>query len=103
MLQYIPFNLSRNNDYIRSLVDLGDDKFTFIIRWNEYCDCFFMDIQDLDGNYLLSGRALVNGLIVRHHDLPFGMVFLQLQGKTYEPTIDNINEFGLVYEVEEEE
>ena len=69
--QVIRFKLNRNNDYISSLVDLADNKFTFTIRWNEYCDCFFMDIQDLDGNYLLAGRALVNGLLIRHYDLPF--------------------------------
>jgi len=101
MYEYKTFKLNRNNDYISCLVNLGEDKFTFIIRWNEYCDCFFMDIQDLDGNYLLSGRALVNGLIVRHHKLPYNMVFLNLQGKNYEPTIDNIEEFGLIYEVDE--
>lgn len=101
MLECVQFSLNRNDDYISYLVTLEEDKFTFIIRWNEYCDCFFMDIQDLDGNYLLAGRALVNGLIIRHHDLPYNMVFLNLQGKNYEPTIDNIEEFGLIYEVDE--
>ena len=85
MQECIIFNLDRNNDYVSFLTNLADDKFTFIIRWNEYCECFFMDIQDLDGNYLLSGRALVNGLIVRHQNLPYNMVFLNLQGKNYEP------------------
>lgn len=99
MYDYIQFNLSRNDDYVSYFINVIDKKFSFIVRWNEYCECFFLDIRDLDGNYLLSGRALVNGLIVRHKDLPCNMVFLNLQGENCEPTIDNIKDFGLVYEV----
>lgn len=96
--QYIQFDLDRNNTFVSFLTDLGENKFTFTLRWNDYCDCFFMDIQDLDNNYLLSGRAVVNNLIVRHQDLPYTMLFTHVQGETYEPTIDNISEFGLFYE-----
>lgn len=102
---YIQFNANRNNTWISSLTDLGDEKFTFSIRWNDYCNCFFMDIQDLDSNYLISGLALTNFLPIRHPKLPYNLLFAHIDNKTYEPTIDNITEFGLFYddgEVEEE-
>ena len=95
---YINFNLDRENTFVKFLVDLAKNKFTFTLRWNDYCDCFFMDIQNLDGDYILSGRAVVNNLVIRHPDLPFLLYFSHLQGETYEPTIDNISEFGLFYE-----
>lgn len=102
-LQYLQFNLDRKNTFISSLVDLNEDKFTFTLRWNEYCDAFNMDIQDIDNNYLISGLALTNNLIIRHQDLPYLMIFTHINDETYEPTIDNIKEFGLVYDDGEEE
>ena len=95
---YIQFNANRESDYISSLVSLGDEMFTFVLRWNEYCNCFFMDIIDLDGNYIISGIALVNNLFIRHYKLPYVLFFTHQQGKNYEPTIDNMNEFGLYYD-----
>lgn len=101
-LYYIQFNADRNNTWTSSLVDLADEKYTFSIRWNDYCNCFFMDIQDLDGNYLMSGLALANNLSIRHQKLPYKMLFTHIDGKIYEPTIDNITEFGLFYDDGEE-
>ena len=97
-MKYIQFNLDRNNTFVDFLIDLGENKFTFTLRWNDYCDCFTMDIQDIDANYLISGLAVVNNLIIRHKNLPYIMLFTHIYGETYEPTIDNINEFGLFYE-----
>lgn len=94
----LQFNLDRNNTFVSFLTDIGENKFTFTLRWNDYCDCFFMDIQDIDANYLISGLAVVNNLIIRHQDLPYVMIFAHLQEESYEPTIDNITEFGLLYE-----
>ena len=97
-MKYIQFNLNRNNMFVSFLNDLGGEKFTFTLRWDEYSECFFMDIQDLDGKYIISGRALVNNLIIRNQNLPYIMMFTHTQGETYEPTIDNIMEFGLFYD-----
>lgn len=97
-MKYIQFKLDRNNTFVNFLTDLGDNKFTFTLRWNDYSDCFYLDIQDIDATYLISGLALVNNLIVRHPALPYVMLFTHLQGEIYEPTIDNIMEFGLFYE-----
>ena len=100
---YIQFKADRNNTYISSLVDLGDEKFTFTLRWNDYCDCFFMDIQDIDANYLISGLALTNFLPIRHPKLPYNLLFANINNETYKPTIDNIDEFGLFYDDGESE
>lgn len=97
-LRYLQFNLDRANTFVSFFTNLGENKFTFTIRWNEYCNCFFMDIQDIDANYLISGLAIVNNLTIRHPNLPYVMLFTHIQNETYEPTIDNINEFGLVYD-----
>lgn len=100
-LEYLQFNLDRQNTYISNLVDLANNKFTFTLRWNDYCNCFFMDIQDIDANYLLSGLAVTNNLIFRHQKIPYPLMFIHINGETYEPTIDNIKEFGLMYDNEE--
>lgn len=102
-LQYLQFNLDRQNTFISSLTDLSDNKFVFTLRWNDYCNCFYMDIQNLDGQYLISGLAITNNLIIRHQDLPYIMLFAHINGEVYEPTIDNITEFGLVYDNGEEQ
>lgn len=94
----IQFKVNRNNTWVSSLVNLGDEKFTFSLRWNDYCNCFFMDIQDIDSNYLISGLAVTNYLFVRHPKLPYKLIFSHLDNKPYQPTIDNIQEFGLFYD-----
>lgn len=98
MQKYIQFKLDRNNTYISGLTDLGDSKYTFVIRWDEDYDYFLMDIQDLNGDYIISGVALVNNLLIRNVKLPYTMLYTHLNNEVYEPTIDNITEFGLVYE-----
>ena len=96
--RYIQFNLNRDNTYISGLTDIGDSKYTFVIRWDEDYDYFTMDIQDLSGEYIISGVALVNNLLIRNVKLPYVFYFTHLNDDIYEPTIDNITEFGLVYE-----
>jgi len=40
---------------------------------------------------------LVNNLVIRNYKLPYILMFMHQQDKNYEPTIDNISEFGLFY------
>lgn len=101
--RYIQFNLNRENTYIRSLVNLGDEKFTFTIRWDEEYDYFLLDIQNLDAEYIVCGVALVNNLIIRKKELPYVLLYTHLNGELYEPTIDCINEFGFTYDDGNEE
>ena len=103
MIQTISFNgFNNNNPYVRYFIQLKENTYIFILRWSPYCDCGFLSITDYNNNPIVTGKALVNNLKIRNYNLPYVMEFLQINGETYEPTIDNIeNEFVLVYDDEE--
>lgn len=104
MIKQINFNnLNNNTPYKQYFINIGENTYIFTVRWNEYCDCAFLSINDYENNPIISGVALVNGLKIRNNNLPYMFLFTQINGETYEPTIDNIaNEFVLVYEDGEE-
>ena len=90
-----------NNQNVGYFVKLNDKNFTFNCRWNSYAECGFLTIEDEYGNKIITGRALVNGLRIRHKDIPYVLYFKHNNDETYEPTLDNISkEFSFVYEVE---
>ena len=90
---------NKNNTYY---VNMADSTYIFRVRWSDYCDCGFLSISDYNNNTIVSGKALVNNLVIRNHNLPYTLYFVQLYGETYEPTIDIIaNEFDIVYEDED--
>lgn len=100
-IQLKNFNIdNQNNTYY---VNIADDTYIFRVRWSEYCDCGFLSISDYNDNKIVSGKALVNNLIIRNHKLPYTMFFVHLDGEKYEPTLDTIaNEFAIVYEDEDD-
>ena len=99
MAEYIFFNgLNEENRYIRYFVEIKDETYIFTVRWNNYCNCAFLSISDYNNNPIISGIALVNGLIIKNKNLPYNFVFIQINDETYEPTLENISkEFALVY------
>lgn len=104
MIQTINFNgFNTDNLYKQYFTNIGEDTYIFTVRWSEYCNCAFLSIADYENNPIISGVALVNGLRIRNNNLPYVFYFVQINGETYEPTIDNIaDEFVLVYEDGEE-
>lgn len=101
-IQFKGFN--RDNSYNNYLIVIGDNTYSFIIRWLDYCDCAFLNINDEDGEPIISGKALVNNLKIRNNLLPYAFMFVHINNETYEPTIDNIaEEFALIYDDGEEE
>ena len=104
MIQTISFNnFNSDNLYTQYFTDIGEDTYIFTVRWSDYCNCAFLSINDYENNPIISGLALVNGLRIRNNNLPYVFYFVQINGETYEPTIDNIaDEFVLVYEDGEE-
>lgn len=96
-IQLKNFNIdNQNNTYY---VNMADDTYIFRVRWSDYCGCGFLSISDYNNNTIVSGKALVNNLVIRNHNLPYTLFFIQLEGETYEPTIDTIaDEFAIVYE-----
>lgn len=101
-VQTITFSgINEDNPNNRYFVTLNDENFIFKIKWRNECNCAFLSIADDDNNPIISGRALVNGLYIRNHNLPYVMVFAHINGEKYEPTIDTIStEFALVYDDE---
>lgn len=101
VLQFKNFN--KKSPYISTFIDIKDNTYIFTLRWSDYCDCAFLSIMDYDNNPIITGKALVNNLRIRHNKLPYIFVFTHLYGKTYEPTIDNIaSEFALTYVSDDE-
>lgn len=104
MIQTISLNgFDNNSPCVRYFIELKENTYIFTVRWIDYCDCAFLNITDYDDNPIITGLALVNGLTIRNSKLPYEMEFLQINGETYEPTIDNIsNEFAFIYDDEVE-
>lgn len=104
-MKYIQFtNFNEKNQNNRYYITLGEDTYILNLKWSKYCDCAFLSINDYNNNPIISGRALTNGTFIRNNLLPYTFAFLQLNGETYEPTIDNIStEFALVYKDEEDD
>ena len=92
-------NLNNKTPYKKFFITLLEQTYILTVRWSEYCDCAFLSIADYENNPIVTGVALVNGLKIRHNNLPYEFYFIQKNGETYEPTIDNIaEEFALVFE-----
>lgn len=99
MEQFQP-KVSRNNPYYSFVVNLDDRLFNFTVKWNDYAQCAFLWLYDVDMNPIVSGRALVNNLLIRtdHRKLPQDLRFAHINGETYEPALDNIGEeFAFYY------
>ena len=95
-------DLSYDTPYISNMINIGENNYIFTFQWSFYCECAFVSIKDYDDNFIVSGRALVNGLTIRNHNFPYILYFQQKNGETYEPTLDNIaNDFMLFYDDEE--
>lgn len=95
---------NENNPYTQYFIELKENTYVFTLRWSEYSDCAFLDITDFDNTPIITGRALVNGLTIRNHKLPYVFIFTHKNVKTYEPTLDILSdEFVLAYIDEEEE
>jgi hypothetical protein len=93
-------NFNSENRYKQYFIELNEETYVFIVRWiGDYFNGFAeLTITDYDDNPIITGRALVNGLKIRTHNLPHIMYFVQQAGETYEPTLDNIaDEFIFLY------
>ncbi len=91
-------NFNSKHPYQQYFIKLGEEQFIFTVRWNEYAQCATLDISDYNDNSIIKGRALVNGLIIRNHLLPYTLIFSHKDSETYEPTLDILeDEFKLVY------
>ena len=96
----IIFNgFNRQNKYNQYFIELADNTYIFIVRWNPYDKCAYLTITDYEDEPIIMGRALTSNLIIRNNRLPYIFMFIQKNGEKYDPTIDNIEkEFALVYE-----
>ncbi len=92
-------NFNRENQYNQYFIELAEDTYIFVVRWNPYDNCAYLTITDYEDEPIIMGRALVNNLVIRSNKLPYIFMFIQINGENYEPTIDNIEkEFVFIYE-----
>lgn len=98
-IQFQGFN--EKQPYARYFVELNNNTYIFIVRWDDYGDFATLNIYDYENTPIISGRALVNNLYIRNSKLPYELFFTQINQESYEPTIDNIeDEFALSYDDE---
>lgn len=73
--------------------------FTFVFKWNEFCDCCFLDIYDNNNDRLYCGNALTtnSSIFTKKKVLP-NLVFLHKDGSSFEPTPETMKDFILHYE-----
>lgn len=90
-------NFNRSNQKNTYFVILNNKTYIFLVRWSEYSKCGFITIKDDEGKEIVTGKALVNGLVIRNHNLPYIFYFFQIDGKNYEPTLDIIAEEFVLY------
>ena len=92
-------DLNKENPFVGYFVTLKEQQFTFHVRWSDYCQCAFLDIDDVNGSPIIMGRALVNNLKIRNNKLPYILYFRHINNKTYEPRLDNLSEeFAIFYD-----
>lgn len=97
-MPYIPMPDLSDNSFIEFSATLNAKSYTFIVRWNKYCNCAFARIKYnnkdlLDGEYPL----VCNGIIdIDHRELP-KLVFGHRYGTELPPTKETFNEYGLFY------
>jgi hypothetical protein len=92
----------KKNSYNKYFITLNGDTYIFTVRWNSYAKTAYLTITDFEDTPILSGRALVNGLKIRNHKLPYVLYFMQKNAKTYEPTLNTLStDFILIYNDEE--
>lgn len=90
----------KNNPNMTASISLDNNLYNFTVKWNDYAQCAFLWLYDADMNPIVQGRALVNNLLIRtdRRKLPQDLRFAQINGETYEPTLDNIGEeFSFFY------
>lgn len=98
--QYIKFkNFNKKHQNKTYFFTIKENTFILKVFWSEDCDCAFLSIYDYNDNPIFEGKALVNNLVIRNYNLPYIFYFINENGETYEPTINNIEkEFMLAYE-----
>ena len=104
-IKYIQFNnFNKKNSHIRYFIPINEVTYIFSVHWDiQYANCGYLSISTFDNIPIINSIALVNGLKIRNNNLPYEFYFIQINGETYEPTIDNIaKEFVLAYEVEDD-
>lgn len=99
-MKYLTFkNFNKKYCNNRYFVTFGEDIFLFVVKWSKYSKSAFLSIYDYNNKPIIRGRALSNGMIIRNNKLPYVFYFFHKEGKTYEPTLNNLSdEFILVYE-----
>lgn len=101
--EYISFkaSISKNKSKYAFTVQLENKLFNFEIKWNDYANCAFVKIFDVNMNPVIKNpRALVNNLLIRtdRRLLPKDLRFININGETYEPELNNISEeFAFIY------
>lgn len=100
MIEEFKITNIKNYPFISFTLDLDDRLFNFTVKWNNYAQSAFLWLYDADMNPIVSGVALVNGLLIRtdRRLLPQDLRFLHINGEPYEPTLDTIGEeFAFYY------
>ena len=94
MLFYLP-DLSEKG-FIETGCKLKDNHYTFVFRWNNYCDCAFMKILDSDRNVIVEDIACTKGLVVRIDERVLPV--LTLNGPDFPPMRETFKDYYIEWE-----
>ena len=94
MLFYLP-DLSENG-FVEVPVTIKEQRYYFIFRWNNYCECAFLKILDAERNTIVEDIACRNGLKINidHRVLPM----LELKGGEYPPLKETFKDYYIEWE-----
>jgi hypothetical protein len=82
-------------------ISLSGAQYNLVVRWNQFSNCWIMDIYDVDDNPVLLNRPLVTGadLLAQFAYLMIGgQMIVQSDGVTNAvPTYNNLGSVGHLY------
>lgn len=102
-MKYIDCPDLTENSFVSFFTNIKNKVFKLTFRWNEYCDCCFLNIVDGDNNNVSTGIPLCNKITIKRdlRVLP-EITFKNKNDLNYEPTRETIKDYRLLYEDSEE-
>ena len=89
------------NKIVSFYANINNASYRFVFRWNNYCDCCYLDIFDNLGNPVNTGNALMTNSIIKNDNrvLP-DFAFIHQEGLSLPPTIETIKDYVIAYTAE---
>lgn len=90
------------NKFVSFYSNLNNNVFRLSFKWNDYCECCFLDIYDNNGNEIKTGNALCTNRLIKGDTriLPI-FYFAHKDGLNLEPTPETMKDYRLYADIAE--